>query len=225
MTAIFAYVAGPQAIIASDTLRRDPLGLFVNLTVKKVYCWSNCILFAGAGNGPRLEKLASDMLANQTKYSPDEAGIIAAFRSLQPTHYAHATSGHSVVTKSPRLAQGTFLVAVPEMKGCPAKLFELDFATGDRKDLLLPLASQGTNPTAFLKFAQQRLAAYRTTAGLPGDLWAGGCVSDAIAICSQDVGFPFDVIVTGPNGSGGWQAHHQRFSALPLSANSLFLIR
>jgi hypothetical protein len=178
---------------------------------------------AGAGNGPRLNRLASDMLANQSNYTPEEAGFMAAFQAFQPTHYTNATSGTSVATSVPRLTQGTFLVAVPEMNGSPAKLFELDFAQGTRRDLPLNVAAQGTNPQLFLQIAQRAVVTHSAAAGLAGDLWAGDCVNQAIAAYSQAVGLPFDVFVTGPSGSGGWLAHHQRFAAVPSSATAAFL--
>jgi hypothetical protein len=164
------------------------------------------------------------MLANQGNYTPDEAGLMAAFKALQPTHYTIATSGISVATKVPRLTQGTFLVAVPEMNGSAARLFELDFADGTRRDFPLNLATQGTDPQAFAQIAQAALAARCTTAGLPGDLWAGDCISGAIAARPQAVGLPFDLIATGPKATGGWLAHDQRFLASPSSANAAFLI-
>ena len=92
MTAIFAHVNGDRALIAADTLRVDPLGLFAPQTATKLFSFANCVVFAGAGNGPRLERLAKAVVADEGSASPDEAGFIAAFQKHQAAHYAAATS-------------------------------------------------------------------------------------------------------------------------------------
>jgi hypothetical protein len=224
VTAIFAYVNGPYALIAAHIKRADPMGLFPAQIVQKVHCWANCIPFACTGNGANMDKLASAMLNAQSNYSPDETGLVAAFHSVRPGLYATATNGSTVASKVPSLAKGTLLVAVPEHQGEAAHIFELDFATGARNNLFLDLAAQGTNPAAFLTIALMAFDRHTAVRPFAGDIWAATCIDFAVKTCSRHVGWPFDVVITRPNGSGGFMNHQQQFTTAPTAGHPTFAI-
>jgi len=224
MTAIFAYVKGGCAIIAADTLRVDVMKLFPPQTVKKVFSWAGCILFAAAGNGPRLERLAAAVISEQGSSSPDEIGFLAAFHKHQAAHYAAATSGTSLVTKVPGLSQGSYLVAVPELNGVPAHLFELDFATGCQTSLNSHSWAQGTDPSAFQVIAKSVLANYPAGAAIPGDLWGSECIRQAISLHPNAVGLPFEVGISKKSVNGSHSAQMTRHSSHPTTGDPTFEI-
>jgi hypothetical protein len=224
VTAIFAYVSGERAPMAADTLRVDLAGLFPNQTVGKVFCWANCIAFGGAGNGPRISILANEMIKAQGSFSPDEAGFLDAFRTYQPPVYAQATSGTSVMTRMPNLTTGTLLAAIPAMGGETQHILELDFVTGSVTRLTGQLAAQGTDPAALLAISSTVQSALQTATGLPGDLWVGRCIAQAVVAYPKAIGFPFDILATERDSRGTWIAHTARFATAPTVANPLFYI-
>lgn len=224
MTAIFAYVGGERALMAADTLRVDPAGFFPNQTVAKIFCWANCISFGGAGNGPRIATLANAMIADQSSFSPDEAGFLGAFRKYQPLVYAQATSGTSVMTRLPSLTTGTLLAAVPKMNGNGEHIFELDFATGSVTRLTGQISAQGANPAALLAIGLAAHSARHAPTGLPADLWSGQCIAEAVIAYPRAIGFPYDILATERDSLGAWIAHTVRYAAPPTVANPLFHI-
>ena len=225
MTAIFAYVSGEHALMAADTLRVDPLGWLPSQTVGKIFCWADCIVFGGAGNGPRIAMLANAIINAQGGYSPDEGGFLKAFGTFRPSVYAQATSGTSVMTRMPGLTTGTLLAAIPAMGSQTDHILELDFATGSVTRLPGQLAAQGTDPTALLAIGSAVQQALQTATGLPGDLWAGQCMAQAVATYPTAVGWPFDIFATERDSVGTWIARTARFANAPTAANPLFHIR
>ena len=224
MTAIFAHVKGQRAIIAADSLRVDPMGWLPSQNVLKVFHWADRILFAATGNGPRLERLARDVIGEQASTSPDEAGFLAAFHKHQAAHYAAATSGMSLATKLPGFAQGSYLVAVPELNGVPAHLFELDFATGTQTSLNSNIWAQGTDPVAFQAIAQSAFSNYSIGATVPGDLCGSECIRQAVSMHPQAVGLPFDVAISTLSGNGSYSVRISRHLSHPTTNDPAFEI-
>lgn len=222
MTAIFAHVTRERALLAADTLRIDPLGLFGDRTVGKLFCWANCIPFGGAGNGPRLAKLATTMIENQGEFTPDEAGFLAAFTKYQSLVYADATSGKGVVTSVASLTTGTLLASVPAMGGYGEHILKLDFATGSATTLPDRVAAEGTDANALTTIAATAFHKTHGSTGLPGDRWAGEAISQSVTSFPNAIGFPFDIIVTERDASGTWVAHSARFANVPAAANPHF---
>lgn len=198
VTALFAYVRGKSAILGADSKRRDPLGLYTFPPVTKAYCWGDSVLFAGAGNGPNLERLANAMLADFGNFSGDEQGFLAAFAKHQPLEYAGAVSRIRPKAAA-ALIIGTFLVAVSATGRKRAHLLRLDFKTGTPTPSRARLITDGTNPSGFKRAARRELARY-TNKPLPGDLWLSACMQDAIKICPEDVAWPVNMFVAHPTG-------------------------
>jgi hypothetical protein len=225
VTAIFAYVSGGRALLAADTLRVDPAGLFPNQMVGKIYCWANCIAFAGAGNGPRIATLANQMISAQGDFSPDEDGFLDSFRKYQPLVYGQATSGTSVMTRMPSLSTGTLLAAIPAMGGKSEHILQLDFVTGSVRQRLGRLAAEGTDSAALLSIGSAAQIALQKPTGLPGDLWARRCIAEAVGVYPKAIGFPFDILTTEQESNDVWIAHMARFPSVSTSASTLFHVR
>jgi len=197
MTAIFAYIRNGSALIAADSKRRDPLGLFAFPPVTKVYSWGDTLLFAGAGNGPNLERLAKAMLADAS-FSRDERGFLEAFSHHQAIEYPAAVS-RAQPKAAGRFIAGTFVVAVCATLRRKAHLQKLDFKTGLLTRSKAHLMTDGTNPTEFKRFSRRHLSKY-AGGQIPGEIWASTCMTDASALCPGDVDWPVDVLIAHPNG-------------------------
>lgn len=165
------------------------------------------------------------MIAAQGSFSPDEAGFLDAFRMYQPMVYAQATSGTSVMTRLPNLVTGTLLAAIPAMGGESEHILELDFVTGSIRRLTGQLAAQGTDPAALLAISSAIQSALQVSTGLPGDLWAGQCIAEAVIAYPKAIGFPYDLLATEMDSLGTWIAHTARFATESTVANPLFHIR
>ncbi len=223
VTAIFAYVKGFCAVVAADSYRADPLGIFPATTVNKTYCWAGRIPFACTGNGSLMSKLATDMVALAAAYSSDEAGFRAAFTSARAAILS-ATPPPVPGSNTTALKGGTILASIPEEAGSAARILEMNFDTGKIWPHPCDLAAQGTDPEAFRTIGLMKYHEHKVLTGLACDVWAVESIALASDICGRHVGLPCDVIIARPNLTGRYASHHSHFHSVPVTPNAAFTI-
>ena len=187
MTAIFGYAEGDIAFVAGDTLRADPLHVFPPACVVKVHDWSDTVVFGQAGNAHHQSALIAEIRRDKNYRPDDDTGLANAHQNLRASHHQAA-----VAKNGPNLSSGTLLVAAAQTATFPARLSTLEFSTGHHQPLTGAIAADGTRPADFLAIAQTHMRALSAAGagGIALDRWAMMCISDAVAMCSNDVGFP-----------------------------------
>lgn len=191
MTAVFAFVFDEMAVIATDTLRVDPLGYFPNQTVGKSYCWKGVIPFGAAGTGAFVKRVADKMALSEANYSADKEGFLAAFEKARQEVMDGIINGTSALEKA--VARATILAAIPTLSA-PAHIVSIDFATGIVNRTPLTMAAEGTLTSEFQDIAEKVLAECIGNPPEPQAL-ALECMQRAVAYCPDHVGWPMDLWV------------------------------
>lgn len=191
MTAVFAFVFDEMAVIATDTLRVDPLGWLPNQVVEKSYCWKGLIPFGAAGTGAFVKRVADKMALCEADYSADKEGFLAAFEKARQEVMDAIHDGPNALEKA--VARATILAAVPTLSA-PAHIFSIDFTTGAVDQKPLAIAAEGTLPSKFQEIAEAVLAECTGSSPEPQAL-ALECMQRAVACCPDHVGWPMDVRV------------------------------
>jgi len=225
MTAIFAYTNGQHALIASDSLRADPLGLLPTRAVQKIYAWSPKVLFGQTGTGDALDELANAMLDNKCNFDSDVGGFCDAFNRHRPTILKSNRDKAGRTEARKNLVRGVLLVVVPKTTTCCAQIFSLDFVTGERKELNSRLATEGSVPKEYEIAAKKQLDNFvQNGTSLPSDVWAANCINEAISICPKFVGWPMKMIFSYPNSCGEHSHIEKCIENLPIVPDRNFSI-
>lgn len=193
MTAIFAYAHEGTAFVAGDTRRVAPSGMATS--VCKVHQWSEGVVFAQAGEAQFLTQLIGAFRPQMGFYPPTVEGLFDCFRQLNETFWGRAEVEYAKKGKS--VTEGTILVACVSTTSEPARIFKVDFQTGNAVPCVGPVAADGTDPSTFLAIATQNLSTARGTcgAGVQLDLWASRCVKEAAETHPKYIGFPVDLLI------------------------------
>lgn len=191
MTAIFAFVFDNIAVLATDSLRVDPLGLFPNQTVQKSYCWKAVIPFGATGTGAFVKRAVDEMAPREADYGPDRDGFLTAFEQARKVVVDAIQCSSNPLEKA--VVRATVLAAVPALSS-PAHILSIDFATGAVEPKPLTFAADGTLPSEFHAIAEAALAS--CTAPLDPKAIALDCMERAINICPEHVGWPMDIWIT-----------------------------
>jgi hypothetical protein len=220
MTAIFAYAKGDIAFVAGDTLRADPLHVLPPACVVKVHDWSGTVVFGQAGNAHHQSAMIADIRQNKNYRPDDDTGLANAHQNLRSLHHQAA-----VAKSGPNLSNGTLLVAAAQTAAFPARLSTLEFSTGNHQLLTGAIAADGTKPADFLAIAQTHMQALSAAGSgtIALDRWAMMCISDAVSVCPNDVGWPADLLIARSDGLGGRIVARRRIMPTAAAGHPCFL--
>jgi|SRR5437879_3477066 len=193
MTAIFAYAHAGIAFVAGDTRRVAPNG--ATTSVCKVHQWSEGVVFAQAGEAQFLTQLIGKVRPLMGFYPPTVEGLFESFRQLNHVFWKRAEVEYAAKGKS--VTEGTILVACVATTFEPARIFKVDFQTGNAVPCVGSVAADGTDPEQFEGIATQNLSSARGTggAGVQLDLWASRCIEESAKSHPKYIGFPVDVLI------------------------------
>lgn len=194
MTAVFTYAGGDTAFVAADTMRVDKT---VPAVARKVYRWSDRIVFGQSGAGKHLGELAGAMMIrrDQLDQFPTREALIGLYKTYRPGFHAKAVAAIGAAK-----AGGLFVVACAAEDGQAAKTLTLDFAT----ETILDVAgdgdvyAEGSDPAYFLTVAQTVMASLRGGA-IALDAWACQCLEAAHHTVPTAVDWPADLIIGRSN--------------------------
>jgi hypothetical protein len=195
MTAVFTYAGGDIAFVAADTMRVDKT---IPAVARKVYRWSDRIVFGQTGAGKYLGELAGAMITHRDQFDGflTRDALIGLYRKYRPGFHAKAVTAIGAAK-----AGGLFVVACAAEGGLPAKTLTLDFATETILDVAgdHDVYAEGSNAAHFLTVAQTVMASLRGGA-IALDAWACQCLEAAHHNAPTTVGWPADLIIGRPDG-------------------------
>lgn len=193
MTAIFAFVFARKAIVATDTLRVDPMGLFPNRTVQKSYCWKNLIPFGAAGTGALIGRVADLMAMSESLYQADESGFLKAFHDARMKVIDAINASENPLERA--VAGATVLAAIPSLSSNAGHILHLDFGNGSVTTCPGDFAAEGTRSTEFMGIAGNVLSGM-SGGSIDAFNLTRNCISEAIKLCPAEVGWPMDLRVS-----------------------------
>jgi hypothetical protein len=203
MTAIFVFVEGSTALIASDT-KRAQLGWATSAT--KTQQWSRNVLVSQTGFGEGLQRLIGEMMLWQhcaTEFS-GAVGLVKIFKNVGPFRYEtevyHAQSNRSRVN-------GTLVIAeAARIIGQKASITTIDWASGQVIDHPGPVYADGTDPASFQKIAEGEYRRLRPTGtgAFNAGQWGVECIKRAMQTPQgkEAVDWPIDLAIIRRDDAG-----------------------
>ena len=224
MTAIYAYAHGPIAFVAGDTVRTDHLG--PARSVCKVHHWSDSVVLAQAGEARALSELIQTVLPLMGWLEPTADGFIQAFNSCRGGFWNRAIQLYEE-KRAGEVPAGTVLVAEAAAHPGLARVFKLDFESGEVTDAVDRFDADGRDPEQFRTYAQRHLEALQANGqdrGVPLDIWAARCVQDAATAYRPHIGFPADVLIARPSLADDRILVHRRIIGVDALSLDLFQV-
>lgn len=214
MTAIFTYVGGDIAFVASDT-KRDVYG-YATVALKAVR-WSENIVISQTGFGEGLQRLIGELMSWQHRHPMmlTSAGIAHAFGQVADQRL-QAEIDRLTRKADAHKVDGTLIVTEAARGGNAAQIMTLDWRSKAVTPQPGPVYADGTDQPGFLAIAKAEFAARSVGAG-SFDLAAWGitCIESAqnspagaavnwpvdLTICRTDGGLPISLTqrVGGPS--------------------------
>ena len=205
MTAIFAYAKGDVAFVIGDTKRGIALGDPV--CAKKVHYWSDTVVIAQAGDGKFQSELLADLIVKQPNIEgaligqPSDEQFLEGFRRRRPTHYQDAAKFYSNLASGTKLITGTLLVASAADAAGPARIYILDFQTGQISRSANAMEASGDDAVAFAAIASTELAKLAKESPFAIDQWGLRCIDQAVQKKPKTVGWPADMMLSRQSSS------------------------
>jgi hypothetical protein len=224
MTAIYAYAHGPIAFVAGDSVRTDRLG--PTRSVCKVHHWSDSVVLAQAGEARELSELLQAVLPLMGWLEPTADGFIQAFNDCRGGFWNRALQLYEE-KQAGEVPAGTVLVAEAAADHRHARVFKLDFESGEVTDSVDRFDADGAEAEQFRTDAQRHLEALQANGqdrGVPLDIWAARCVQDAATAYRPHIGFPADVLIARPNLANERILVHRRITGVDLPGLDVFQV-
>lgn len=225
MTALFVFVEGPVAFIASDTKRGGTYG-FPPTLATKTRRWSERVLIGQTGDGEGLDRLVGEMASWQHRDPQFSTanGVELAFDKSSKFRLEYERYQRMQFAKS---IGGTLVVAEAEYGPHPASIRTIDWVTGQKVPHPCPIYADGTAPSAFAGIGSTQYGQYRPGGAGPFDLaaWGLACIASAIGSLGAGgpVDWPADLTITRRDGAS-FITLTQRVIGPTAKTNPLFCI-